>query len=100
MPGHPHPLCPCLSLQEEAVHRWVRALGAVQSLLADPYRPPPAPRSHLQLLHRQLIMGLLRRTDTLLFRKLLAGELRWWGGGGAVWIVLLLCVCVFVWRGA
>ena len=48
-------------------------------LLCDPYRPAPAPRGHLQLLHCQLLVGLLRRLDTLLFRKLLAGGL---GAGG------------------
>lgn len=52
---------------------WLRGLDVVQRVLTDPYRPAPAPRGHLQLLHQQLIVALLRRLDTLLFRKLLAG---------------------------
>lgn len=55
-------------VQEEAVQRWVVALGSVERVLRQQHRPPPAPRPHLALLHRQLIVALLHRLDTLLFR--------------------------------
>ena len=55
-------------LQEEALHRWVEGLGAVERAIREPFRPAPAPRAHLALLHRQVIGAVLRRLDTLLFR--------------------------------
>lgn len=61
----PYIVCPP---QEEAVQRWVVALGGVERALRARHRPPPAPRPHLALLHRQLIVALLHRLDTLLFR--------------------------------
>ncbi|KAL4430809.1 hypothetical protein ABPG75_006065 [Micractinium tetrahymenae] len=62
------------SPEEEAVQRWVQGLRVVEAVLKEPGRPAPAPRQHLSLLHRQLVVALLRRLDTLLFRKLLAED--------------------------
>ncbi|KAL4419165.1 hypothetical protein ABPG77_009141, partial [Micractinium sp. CCAP 211/92] len=53
---------------EEAVQRWgAGPAGWWRRVLVEPGRPPPAPRQHLSLLHRQLVVALLRRLDTLLF---------------------------------
>ncbi|KAI3433675.1 hypothetical protein D9Q98_003484 [Chlorella vulgaris] len=62
------------SEEEAALHRWVQGLWAVERVARDPLRPIPAPRAHLALLHRQLISAVLRRLDTLLFRRLLMDE--------------------------
>ena len=51
------------------MHRWVTGLRGVERALLQAGRPCPAPRPHLALLHRQLIVALLRRLDTLLFRS-------------------------------
>ncbi|EFN59072.1 hypothetical protein CHLNCDRAFT_137813 [Chlorella variabilis] len=69
-----HELRGVAALEEEALELWVQGLGAVEQAVREPYRPAPAPRAHLALLHRQLIVAVLRRLDTLLFRKLLVDE--------------------------
>lgn len=65
---------PVLPVQEEAVQRWVQGLRLVEAVLREPGRPAPAPRQHLSLLHRQLVVALLRRLDTLLFRQAEGGR--------------------------
>ena len=63
--------------QEAAAQRWVEGLLAAEGALGDPSRPAPAPRPHLLLLRKQLLVALVRRVDGLLFRCV--------GGQGSVW---------------